>query len=107
MMGHMQSGYSCFSTKYEFGVMRPKLPYQSTEAGCLFGSRMIGTINNEITGSRLHCLEKRGDMVVVWVSETESKIHENRLRRDIPDNIFKSPQLYIREAFLGKLTRLG
>ncbi len=70
MMGHMQSGYSRFSTKYDLGVTRAKLPYQSAKAGGLFRSHKIGTINYEISGTRLHCLEERGNVVVVWVSET-------------------------------------
>jgi hypothetical protein len=107
VMGHMQSGHCSFSTKYDLGVTRAKLPYQPAEARRLFGSGMIGAINNEITGTRLHRLEETGDMVVVWMNETESHIRENRLTWDIPDNFFKSPKLHSREEFSGKLARFG
>jgi hypothetical protein len=106
-MRHQESGHSCFSTKYDLGVMRAKLPDQSAKARGLFGSGMIGAINNEIASTGLHCLKERRDMVVVWGGETKSQIQENGLNGNIPDNIFKSPQFRIREAFFGKLSCLG
>lgn len=96
MMGNMQSGHSGFSMKYDLGVMRPKLPYQPAKARSLFGSGMIDAIDNEITGTALHCLEKGGNMIVVRVSETESQINKNRLNGNIPYSFFKSPQFRIR-----------
>jgi len=107
LMGHMQRGQSGFSAKYNLGMMRPELPYQPTEARRLFGSGMIGAVNDEMTGTPLHCLEERGNMAVVRVSETESEIHENGLNGDIPDSFFESSQFRVREAFSGKLACLG